>query len=101
MNKGINPSEPYNWLIDRAFCKYTPIVRLPTSNRIADTKAPINAGFRVPVTWIMAEDFEPVLVFGDRTLSRYRSIARKQLPPDQANVLARLSALVRTAIGQG
>ncbi len=52
------------------------------------TKAPINAGFRVPVTWFMAEDFEPVVVFGDRTLSRYRSIARKQLPADQANVHA-------------
>lgn len=51
------------------------------------TKAPINAGFRVPVTWMLAEDFEPVLVFGDRTLSRYRSIARKQLG-DAANVLA-------------
>ncbi|MHC4429872.1 MAG: thioredoxin family protein, partial [Planctomycetota bacterium] len=51
-------------------------------------KAPINAGFRVPVTWFMAEDFEPVLLFGDRTLSRYRSMARKQLPPDQANVHA-------------
>ncbi len=52
------------------------------------TKAPINGGFRVPVTWFMAEDFEPVAVFGDRTLSRYRSIAGKQLPPDQTNVLA-------------
>jgi hypothetical protein len=51
-------------------------------------KAPINAGFRVPVTWFMAEDFEPALVFGDRTLSRYRAMARKQLPPEQANVLA-------------
>ena len=51
-------------------------------------KAPINGGFRVPVTWFMAEDFEPVAVFGDRTLSRYRSIALKQLPPDQANVHA-------------
>lgn len=51
------------------------------------TKAPINAGFRVPVTWMLAEDFETVLVFGDRTLSRYRSIAQKQLGP-AANVLA-------------
>lgn len=51
-------------------------------------KAPINGGFRVPVTWFASEDFEPVVVFGDRTLSRYRSIARKQLPPEQANVLA-------------
>lgn len=51
-------------------------------------KAQINAGLRVPVTWFMAEDFEPVSRFGDRTLSRYRSMARKQLPPDQAHVLA-------------
>ena len=51
-------------------------------------KAQINGGFRVPVTWFLAEDFEPVAVFGDRTLSRYRAIARKQLPPQQTNVLA-------------
>ena len=42
----------------------------------------INAGFRVPVTWFMAEDFEPLSRIGDRTLSRYRSIARKTLGPD-------------------
>ncbi|MBB6429045.1 thioredoxin family protein [Algisphaera agarilytica] len=40
-------------------------------------KSPINAGFRVPVTWWLAEDFAPVACFGDRTLSRYRSMARK------------------------
>ena len=45
------------------------------------TKAQLNAGFRVPVTWFMAEDMEPVGVIGDRTLSRYRAIARKQLGP--------------------
>jgi len=48
---------------------------------------PINAGFRVPVTWFMAEDFEPISRIGDRTLSRYRSIARKTLG-DAANVHA-------------
>ena len=42
-------------------------------------KATINQGFRVPVTWFMAEDFEPVGWFGDRTLSRYRSMASKAL----------------------
>ncbi|MFG0328394.1 MAG: thioredoxin family protein [Phycisphaerales bacterium] len=42
-------------------------------------KTPINAGFRVPVTFFLAEDFELVSRFGDRTLSRYRSMARKQL----------------------
>ena len=50
------------------------------------TKAQLNAGFRVPVTWFMAEDMEPVGVFGDRTLSRYRSIAHKQLGPAAAVV---------------
>lgn len=47
----------------------------------------INAGTRVPVTWFMAEDGAPVARFGDRTLSRYRSVARKTLG-DSANVLA-------------
>lgn len=58
-------------------------------------KAPINAGFRVPVTWWLAEDFAPVWCFGDRTLSRYRSMARKALgdaavaaPPPADPVLA-------------
>ncbi len=37
----------------------------------------INGGFRVPVTFFCAEDFEPVSVFGDRSLSRYRSMAQK------------------------
>jgi len=50
-------------------------------------KCQINAGFRVPVTWFLAEDMEPVSCFGDRTLSRYRSMARKALGP-AANVLA-------------
>lgn len=44
------------------------------------TKVQMNAGFRVPITFFMAEDFEPVSVIGDRTLSRYRSMARKALP---------------------
>jgi hypothetical protein len=41
----------------------------------------INAGFRVPVTWFMAEDLAPVSRIGDRTLSRYRSMARKAFGP--------------------
>jgi thioredoxin family protein len=45
-------------------------------------KSQINAGFRVPVTWFMAEDFEPVSWFGDRTLSRYRAMARKAIGPE-------------------
>ena len=49
--------------------------------------AMINAGQRVPVTWFLAEDFEFIEVFGDRSLSRYRSMARKALGP-ASNVLA-------------
>ena len=54
---------------------------LPRAEEHASLIVPnrINAGFRVPVTWFMAEDFEPVSRFGDRTLSRYRSMARKAL----------------------
>jgi hypothetical protein len=48
---------------------------------------PINAGYRVPVTFFMAEDFEPVARFGDRTLSRYRSMARKALPDRAADIV--------------
>ena len=44
-----------------------------------DVPSRINAGTRVPVTFLMAEDFEPCARFGDRTLSRYRSMARKAL----------------------
>jgi thiol-disulfide isomerase/thioredoxin len=39
----------------------------------------INAGDRVPVAIFMAEDFERCGMFGDRTLHRYRALARKQL----------------------
>ena len=39
----------------------------------------INDGARVPVTLFMAEDFEPVSVMGDRTLSYYRHMAQKRL----------------------
>ena len=41
----------------------------------------INAGFRVPMTWFLADDYEPVSRIGDRTLSRYRAMARKALGP--------------------
>lgn len=70
---------------DRIHLRYLPRQEEHTDLII---KSPINAGFRVPVTWFMAEDFEPVVVFGDRTLSRYRAIARKQLGPERANVSA-------------
>ena len=39
----------------------------------------INAGDRVPVALFLAEDFELCSIEGDRTLSRYRALARKQL----------------------
>jgi len=54
---------------------------IPRAEEHADLVVPnrINGGFRVPVTWFMAEDFAPVSRFGDRTLSRYRSMARKTL----------------------
>jgi thiol-disulfide isomerase/thioredoxin len=39
----------------------------------------ICGGSRVPVVIFMAEDFEPVSIFGDRTLTRYRALAAKQL----------------------
>jgi len=39
----------------------------------------ICGGMRVPVAIYMAEDFEPVSIFGDRTLTRYRAIAARQL----------------------
>ncbi len=39
----------------------------------------ICGGLRVPVAIFTAEDFEPVSIFGDRTLSRYRALAAKQL----------------------
>jgi hypothetical protein len=41
----------------------------------------INAGRRVPTVIFMAEDFEPVAVLGDRTLTRYRAVAARQLGP--------------------
>ncbi len=54
---------------------------IPRSEEFAELITPntINAGFRVPLTWFMADDFEPVSRIGDRTLSRYRSIAVKAL----------------------
>ncbi len=41
----------------------------------------INAGDRVPVALFLAEDYELVGWFGDRTLHRYRAIAARQLGP--------------------
>ncbi len=42
-------------------------------------KLTINAGNRVPTVLFMAEDYEPVSILGDRTLSRYRAMASNQI----------------------
>lgn len=42
-------------------------------------KIKINQGLRVPTVIFMAEDFEFLGLMGDRTLSRYRAVAAKQL----------------------
>ncbi len=42
-------------------------------------KVRINAGHRVPVMLFCAEDYELVGWYGDRTLSRYRAVAGRQL----------------------
>ena len=39
----------------------------------------INAGTRVPFAIFAAEDFEPVSIYGDRSLTRYRAMAAKNL----------------------
>jgi len=39
----------------------------------------INAGDRVPVALFLAEDFELCSLFGDRTINRYRALAKKHL----------------------
>lgn len=59
----------------------------------------MNTGDRVPVALFLAEDFEFCAAFGDRTLSRYRALAKKQLgaacplaiaPPDADEMAATL-----------
>ncbi|HVS34138.1 MAG TPA: thioredoxin family protein [Gemmataceae bacterium] len=44
-------------------------------------KVRINAGDRVPVALLLAEDHELCSVFGDRTLRRYRALVVRQLGP--------------------
>lgn len=41
----------------------------------------INGGWRVPTAIFMAEDYEPISILGDRTLTRYRAVASRQLGP--------------------
>ena len=59
----------------------------------------VNGGDRVPVALFLAEDFEFCAAFGDRSLHRYRALARSQLgascpigiaPPDQDELAATL-----------
>jgi thiol-disulfide isomerase/thioredoxin len=68
-------------------------------HRQLSEKLRMNGGDRVPVAVFLAEDFELCSVFGDRTLSRYRSLAAKQLgaacplaivPPDPDELSAAL-----------
>jgi thiol-disulfide isomerase/thioredoxin len=47
----------------------------------------INGGARVPTVFFLAEDFEFCALAGDRTLSRYRAIAQRQLGPSCATGL--------------
>ena len=60
----------------------------------------INGGDRVPVALMLAEDFELCAIVGDRTISRYRALALRQLgaaceigiaAPDQAELAATLA----------
>jgi thiol-disulfide isomerase/thioredoxin len=69
------------------------------ANRDLTEQVRLNAGDRVPVVIFMSEDFEFCSLAGDRTLSRYRSIAQKRLgpacstgivPPDQDELVATL-----------
>ena len=68
-------------------------------NRDLAEKLRINAGDRVPVALFLAEDFELCGIYGERSLSRYRALARMQLgascpiglaPPDADELAATL-----------
>lgn len=69
-------------------------------NRDLAEQIRINGGDRVPVVLFLSEDFELCGVFGERTLSRYRALARAQLgascpiglaPPDPDDLAATLA----------
>ena len=49
------------------------------ANRDLTEQLRINTGDRVPVALFLAEDFELCSTYGDRTLNRYRALARTQL----------------------
>jgi hypothetical protein len=58
-------------------------VRIVDRDQHADLSSQIklNGGGRVPVVLFLAEDFELCGWFGDRTLSRYRALAAKNIGP--------------------
>lgn len=69
-------------------------------NRDLAEQIHINGGDRVPVAIFMAEDFAFCSAYGDRTIHRYRALARKQLgascpiglgAPDQDELAATLA----------
>ncbi len=64
------------------------------------TQFPVNGGFRVPVTFFMSEDFHAVSIFADRSLSRYRSIARKAFGEDAPVVAAHPENPVREVLNE-
>jgi thiol-disulfide isomerase/thioredoxin len=41
----------------------------------------VNSGLRVPLALFLAEDFELCSTYGERTLSRYRALAKERLGP--------------------
>jgi hypothetical protein len=62
-----NPQRVHVRLVDR------------DQHRDLSSQVGINAGDRVPVAIFMAEDFEFCSAHGDRSLNRYRALARTQL----------------------
>ena len=66
-----------------AIAAASPMIDLRWLDRDADPELAahlaINAGHRVPTVVFMAEDYESVSVMGDRTLTRYRSMAARNL----------------------
>jgi thiol-disulfide isomerase/thioredoxin len=61
-----------NPLIELRFCDRDENLELAEAIKIND-------GLRVPVAIFMAEDFEPVSLYGDRSLVRYRAMAARNL----------------------
>jgi thiol-disulfide isomerase/thioredoxin len=64
-----NPAKIHLRLVDR------------DAHRDLADQVQVNGGDRVPVMLLLAEDFEFCALAGDRTLNRYRAIAKRQLGP--------------------